>query len=116
MISSCGKRVYHPITNSPARLGEATASTFRLKKLPPPKEKIIVAVYKFRDQTGQYKPTSTGASWSTAVTLGATTILIKALENSSWFVPIERENVSNLLNERKTVSYTHLTLPTICSV
>lgn len=101
--SSCGKRIYQPISNSSARLGEATASTIRLKSLPPPKEKIVVAVYKFRDQTGQYKPTLNGASWSTAVTQGATTILIKALENSSWFVPIERENVSNLLNERKII-------------
>lgn len=107
MVCSCGKRVYHPITNSEARLGEATASTIRLKNLPPPKEKIIVAVYKFRDQTGQYKPSDTGASWSTAVTQGATTILIKALENSSWFVPIERENVSNLLNERKIIRSSH---------
>lgn len=105
--SSCGKRVYHPISNSAARLGEATASTIRLKSLPPPKEKIVVAVYKFRDQTGQYKPSDTGASWSTAVTQGATTILIKALENSSWFVPIERENVSNLLNERKIIRSSH---------
>lgn len=102
-FTSCGRRVYHPISNTSARLGEATASTIRLKSLPPPKEKIVVAVYKFRDQTGQYKPSNNGASWSTAVTQGATTILIKALENSSWFVPIERENVSNLLNERKII-------------
>ena len=100
---SCGQRVYHPISSAQARLGEATPSTIRLKSLPPPKEKIVVAVYKFRDQTGQYKPSNNGASWSTAVTQGATTILIKALENSSWFVPIERENVSNLLNERKII-------------
>lgn len=105
--SSCGKVIYQPIKNSSARLGEATESTIRLKSLPPPKEKIIVAVYKFRDQTGQYKPSNNGASWSTAVTQGATTILIKALENSNWFVPIERENVSNLLNERKIIRSSH---------
>ena len=103
MFSSCGRVIYQPIHSSPARLGEATQSTVRLKNLPPPKEKIIVAVYKFRDQTGQYKPSDVGASWSTAVTQGTTTILIKALEQSSWFIPIERENVSNLLNERKII-------------
>lgn len=107
LFSSCGRRLVHPIESTPARLGEATASTIRLKSLPPPKDKIIVAVYKFRDQTGQYKPSNTGASWSTAVTQGATTILIKALENSSWFIPIERENVSNLLNERKIIRSSH---------
>ncbi|MFK7771507.1 MAG: CsgG/HfaB family protein [Saprospiraceae bacterium] len=107
MWSGCGRVVYQPIKNTSARLGEATESTIRLRSLPPPKDKIVVAVYKFRDQTGQYKPSNTGASWSTAVTQGATTILIKALENSNWFVPIERENVSNLLNERKIIRSSH---------
>ncbi|MEL7021765.1 MAG: CsgG/HfaB family protein, partial [Bacteroidota bacterium] len=92
-----------PIQPTRARLGEETQSTIELKTLPEPKEPIVVAVYKFRDQTGQYKPSETGANWSTAVTQGATSILIKALENSNWFVPIERENVGNLLNERKII-------------
>ncbi len=99
---SCGKLLQTPRATE-ARLGEVTSTTEDLKNLPPPKEKIVVAVYKFRDQTGQYKPTENGTSWSTAVTQGATTILIKALEESNWFVPIERENVGNLLNERKII-------------
>lgn len=99
---SCGKMLQTPRA-SKARLGEVTSSTEDLKNLPPPKDKIVVAVYKFRDQTGQYKPSDNGASWSTAVTQGATTILIKALEESNWFIPIERENVGNLLNERKII-------------
>ncbi|MEM9920172.1 MAG: CsgG/HfaB family protein [Bacteroidota bacterium] len=92
-----------PIQPRQARLGEETQGTINLKSLPSPKDQIVVAVYKFRDQTGQYKPSENGANWSTAVTQGATTILIKALEDSGWFVPIERENVSNLLNERKII-------------
>ena len=99
---SCGKIMQTP-RSSKARLGEVTSTTEDLKNLPPPKEKVVVAVYKFRDQTGQYKPTENGSSWSTAVTQGATTILIKALEESNWFIPIERENVGNLLNERKII-------------
>ena len=99
---SCGQLLYTPRV-SKARLGEVTSTTENLRRLPPPKEKIVVAVYKFRDQTGQYKPTESGSSFSTAVTQGATTILIKALEDSDWFVPIERENVGNLLNERKII-------------
>lgn len=71
--------------------------------MPEPKEKVIAAVYKFRDQTGQYKDSETGASWSTAVTQGATSILLRALEESKWFIPIEREGLSNLLNERKII-------------
>lgn len=103
LCSSCSILFRQPIQPTRARLGEETQSTIELKTLPEPKEPIVVAVYKFRDQTGQYKPSETGANWSTAVTQGATSILIKALENSNWFVPIERENVGNLLNERKII-------------
>ncbi|MEO1262894.1 MAG: CsgG/HfaB family protein [Bacteroidota bacterium] len=99
----CGSYLVQPIQQNKARLGEETQSTLDLKNLPEPKEKIVVAVYKFRDQTGQYKPTDVGTSWSTAVTQGATSILLKALDDSGWFIPIERENVSNLLNERKII-------------
>lgn len=101
--SGCGSYLVQPTLQNKARLGEETESTIDLKNLPEPKEKIIVAVYKFRDQTGQYKPTQNGSSWSTAVTQGATSILLKALDDSGWFIPIERENVSNLLNERKII-------------
>jgi curli production assembly/transport component CsgG len=38
--------------------------------------------------------------FSTAANTGATSILIKALEDSKWFVPIERENIGNLLQEK----------------
>ena len=36
----------------------------------------------------------------------ATTILLRALEESGWFEPIERENLGNLLNERKIIRST----------
>src|SRR3546814_7798218 len=39
-----------------SHLTPATPSTRDLLKLPDPKGKIVVAVYGFRDQTGQYKP------------------------------------------------------------
>ena len=103
LSSACGSLLNQTMSSTKARLGEETQSTISLKSLPEPKEPVVVAVYKFRDQTGQYKPSENGTSWSTAVTQGATTILIKALEDSKWFVPIERENVGNLLNERKII-------------
>ena len=103
ILSSCGTLLNQSVSPIPARLGEETQSTQDLKALPAPKDPLVVAVYKFRDQTGQYKPSENGASWSTAVTQGATTILIKALQDSKWFIPIERENVGNLLNERKII-------------
>ncbi len=102
LFSGCSSSLA-PIGTEPAKIGEPTRINSELKSLPAPNEKIVAAVYKFRDQTGQYKPSETGASWSTAVTQGATSILIKALEESGWFVPIEREGLSNLLNERKII-------------
>ncbi|MFB9864249.1 curli production assembly/transport component CsgG [Rufibacter immobilis] len=91
---------------SRASLGVAAPGNENLVNMPPPQQKIVAAVYKFRDQTGQYKPSATGANWSTAVTQGSTTILLKSLEESGWFTPIERENLANLLNERKIVRST----------
>jgi len=89
-----------------ATMGYTTALHKALISLPAPEQKIPVAVYKFRDQTGQYKPHPTAASFSTSVTQGATSMLIKALEDSGWFVVIERESLPNLLTERKIVRQT----------
>jgi curli production assembly/transport component CsgG len=86
-----------------SRLGAESPQYKTLISLPEPSEPIVAAVYKFRDQTGQYKDNEIGTSWSTAVTQGATSILLRALEESKWFVPIEREGLNNLLNERKII-------------
>lgn len=103
---SCGAVFNQPVTVAKAVLGESTQNTEALKKLPPAKEKIVVGVYNFRDQTGQYKMIENGSSFSTAITQGATTILLKALEDSKWFKAIERENLNNLLNERNIIRST----------
>jgi len=104
LLNSCSSIMNQPIfTKSRARLGPETQVYHELKELPKPESPVVVAVYKFRDQTGQYKPAELGSSWSTAITQGATTILIRALEESGWFIPIERENIGNLLNERKII-------------
>jgi len=91
------------LQTSDARLGANSNAYDEMQFLPEPKEPVVVAVYKFRDQTGQYKPSDIGANWSTAVTQGATSILLESLEESGWFIPIEREGLSNLLNERKII-------------
>lgn len=102
-MTSCGPYMRQTIKPRRASLGQESPAKKELLELPKPQEKIVVAVYKFRDQTGQYKPSENGANWSTAVTQGATTILIRVLEESGWFIPIERENIGNLLNERKII-------------
>lgn len=85
-----------------AQLTPPTKVTRDLLRLPEPKGKVVAAVYGFRDQTGQYKP-SPDSSFSTMVTQGAGSILVKALKDSGWFTPVERESLQNLLTERKIV-------------
>lgn len=85
-----------------AQLVPATPVTRDLVKLPPPKGKVVVAVYGFRDQTGQYK-SAPDSSFSTAVTQGAGSMLVKALKDSGWYTLVERENLQNLLTERKII-------------
>jgi curli production assembly/transport component CsgG len=87
---------------SNAQVTPTTRITNDLTHLPPPKRRLAVAVYGFRDQTGQYKP-SPDSSYSTSVTQGAAAMLVKALKDSGWFVPVEREGLQNLLTERKIV-------------
>lgn len=90
------------IKQDPAILGCTTATYKDLVSLPSPEGKIVAAVYKFKDQTGQYK-SPFNITYSTAVTQGATSILIKTLEDSGWFIPVEREGLQDLLNERKII-------------
>ena len=104
MVSLFGCSTFmQPLKTKDATLGTPSAVNKDLRSLPLPKDKIVAAVYKFRDQTGQYKTSSTSSTFSTAVTQGATSILLRALEDSGWFVVIEREGLSDLLNERKII-------------
>lgn len=100
----------------PAHLTYTSSVHNELVSLPKPKGKIVVGVYNFRDQTGQYKNNPSFSSYSTAVTQGATAMLIQALKDSGWFIPVERENLSNLLTERKIIrggTKTDTELPTL---
>ena len=94
------------LTPERAKIGYETAIHKDLISLPKPVEPVVVAVYNFRDKTGQYKSSQAGMTWSTAVTQGATSLLVRALEESGWFVPLEREGLSNLLNERRIIRQT----------
>ncbi|TGE28064.1 CsgG/HfaB family protein [Hymenobacter metallicola] len=102
-VAGCAPYFHQPFAAEKARLGADIRGNQELRGLPQPRERIVAAVYKFRDQTGQYKPSQNGSSFSTAITQGGTSILLRALEESRWFNPIERENLGNLLNERKII-------------
>src|SRR5690606_42071425 len=61
-FQSCGVFFTPPAgVESNSVIGEITATEKDFKKLPAPQEPIIVGVYKFRDQTGQYKASNMGA-------------------------------------------------------
>jgi curli production assembly/transport component CsgG len=81
------------------------AST-RLSSLPPAKDKVIVAVYKFQDLTGQRKSRENLADFSTAVTQGAEAFVIDALKTAGkgkWFRVVERNGLDNLVKERQII-------------
>lgn len=105
-LTGCGAYMNQPVSQKHARIGETSLQNKILKDLPKPTEPVVAGVYNFRDQTGQYKNIEIGSSFSTAVSQGGTTMLIKALEDSGWFTVVERENLSNLLNERNIIQTT----------
>jgi curli production assembly/transport component CsgG len=76
------------------------------KVLPPEGGPVAVAVYGFRDLTGQRKSQPLIASLSSAVTQGAENYLIKALQDvgdARWFTVLERVGLENLIKERQMI-------------
>jgi curli production assembly/transport component CsgG len=74
---------------------------------PPSGPKVTVAVYGFKDMTGQRRADAKYASFSTAVTQGAEPFLISALQDvgqGQWFDVVERVNVDNLIKERTIIT------------
>lgn len=100
-LSACSMVPKPDADVTPAQINAQSATMTALLEQPLPSTRIPVTVYAFRDQTGQYKPQENVSSFSTAVTQGATSMLTQLLLESGWFVPLERENLQNLLTERK---------------
>jgi curli production assembly/transport component CsgG len=85
------------------------ATTERLERLPAPNQQMTLAIYSFRDQTGQRKPAENVAALSTAVTQGGSAILVDSAFKAgagSWFKVLERAGLQNLLQERKIIRAT----------
>lgn len=77
--------------------------------LPAPEKQPIVAVYNFKDLTGQRKQKGDVAMFSTAVTQGSETMLIDALKTAGdgkWFRVVERVGIDSLTRERQIVRTT----------
>jgi len=84
----------------------------KLLDLPPPRQKAVIAIYEFKDLTGQRKPSNKMALFSTAVTQGAENYLIQAFQsagNGEWFTLVERGGLNNLTKERQLIKSTRQT-------
>lgn len=104
LLPSCA--VHNPRVWDPPQFMKSSPARDRLATLPPPAQRVAIAVYGFTDQTGQFKPSETVQTLSRAVTQGATSILVKTLQdtgNRSWFQVIERERLDNVLRERAVI-------------
>lgn len=105
-VAGSGRDLLPPET-SLAYFPKQTQTEILLQQLPAPQRQVAVAVYGFTDQTGQFKPTEAGQTLSRAVTQGAGSMLVKALQdagNRQWFTIVERERLDNLLKERQIIS------------
>jgi curli production assembly/transport component CsgG len=101
-LSGCANIHMMLATEEPIKL-EPRQNLF--EKLPvldgPP---MTVAVYGFRDLTGQNKPNDKLALFSKAVTQGSEVFLIKSLQDSkNWFRVVERVGLDNLIKERQLI-------------
>lgn len=102
LVTGCSNSMTIPDADEAPTLMPRGATYQDLVQLPEPKGRILVSVYDFRDQTGQYKP-QPNSNFSTAVPQGGTALLTASLLDSRWFIPLEREGLQNLLTERKII-------------
>lgn len=104
MLNACAPQGL--VEGTPPSVTEITTTHRALLDLPPPDGRVVVAVYGYTDQTGQYRFSDSVQTLSRAVTQGATSVLIKALQDAgrgSWFTVVERERLDNLVRERQIV-------------
>ncbi|HCJ28021.1 MAG TPA: curli production assembly/transport protein CsgG [Pseudomonas sp.] len=102
VLQGCAVREPMSADQETPTLTPRTSTYQDLLALPRPRGPLVAAVYGFRDQTGQYKP-SPASSFSTAVTQGAASMLVDAMQASGWFIVLEREGLQNVLTERKII-------------
>jgi curli production assembly/transport component CsgG len=72
-------------------------------------ERITIAVYSFLDKTGQRKHNDKFSSLSSAVSQGAESWVIQALQDvgdGTWFRVVERVGLDNLVKERQLIRST----------
>lgn len=80
-----------------------------LKDVAEPERKPVIAVYDFKDLTGQRRSNSKYATFSTAVTQAPHAYLIRALKHSNFFDVVERVSLDAVTKERQLIRSTRET-------
>jgi len=96
-----------PETTLQPTVAPITKQSYSLRTIPPPTNRIPVAVYDFPDLTGQYKERDLVQTLSRAVTQGGASMLIKALQDAGerrWFSVLDRARLDDILKERQIVT------------
>lgn len=102
LLSACASTQVEVMQEEPIKIEPKKSLVDKLPLLDGPP--ITIAVYGFIDKTGQNKPNEKLALFSKAVTQGAETFLIKALQDSkNWFKVVERVGLDNLIKERQLI-------------
>lgn len=89
-----------------AQVTQTTRAGKILAALPAPKRPVPAVVYEFQDQTGQFKSNDNFVEYSSAVTKGGLSVLVKALVDTSqgnFFMVAERGGLNNLIKERQII-------------
>lgn len=101
-LTGCANIHLNLAQEEPVKINTRENLTSKIPELDGPP--MTVAVYGFKDLTGQKKPNERLALFSTAVTQGAEVFLIKSLQDSkNWFRVVERVGLDNVIKERQLI-------------
>lgn len=106
MLSGCASTTVISDPKKPTAVKNLMQKEFDIIPGPATGKPVVVAVYSFNDKTGQRRPQATFANLSTAVTQGAESFLIKALQDvgkGRWFEVVERVGIDSLTKERQLI-------------
>lgn len=105
-VSACASMTDLYEGNEAASVGNLTAQNRALRTIPEPRARVTVAVYNFRDQTGQYKEREFVQTLSRAVTQAGEPLLINALQDAAegrWFAVLDRSSLQDVVQERQII-------------
>ena len=102
VLAGCANIHLNLAQEEPVKVNTREALTSKIPELDGPP--MTIAVYGFKDLTGQKKPNERLALFSSAVTQGAEVFLIKSLQDSkNWFRVVERVGLDNVIKERQLI-------------